>query len=303
MHELKKLIKEELHQYGKKKELCLSDVEPMCDLIEAYKQLTEICWMEEKEEKKKFFQMLGYNDMNDDLFDMQADGTFNFNYMSDGDIPFMGSHKFKNYNPPRVRPYRNMPERSDDVWGRQNYDSRMNRMDGMYDNSDMSGRYNDNRGRYVNMPEVYSGRTNGRMNDQPNYSGRYKGYDPSKKQGWKESSNMMDGDYDISDEEIQMWLKSMENEDGTKGAHWTKEQTTPLAKAHGVMMNEDVDETIWNLVMNIMYSDNCKTAKKYGVDKPDYYADLAKDWLQDEDGLQGREKVSAYYRNIVESAQ
>lgn len=276
MHELKKLIKDELHEYGKKKELCISDVEPICYLIKAYKGLMEIGMMQDGR----------------DMFSKMADGNINFSYMpGDGmsDYPeYPEQYKMKGYNPPRVRPYRNMPERSG-MWGRERYDDRMmNRMDGMYDDgmrrSGEMGRYNDNRGRYVNMPEVYS----------------RKGYDPSRSMNYKHSEME---DYEISDQEIQMWLKEMENEDGTRGAHWTKEQTTPLAKSHGVMLNEDVDDTIWNLVMNIMYSDNCKTAKKYGVDKPDYYADLAKDWLEDEDGLQGREKVSAYYENIVKAAE
>src|SRR5699024_7591482 len=203
-------------------------------------------------------------------------------------------YKMKNYNPPRVRPYRNMPERSG-MWGRGGYDNRMmNRMDDMYD--DGMYRYNANRQRYIDLPDVYTRRNP----DMTHSHMRNKGYDPSRSMSYKHSEME---DYEISDQEIQMWLKEMENEDGTRGAHWTKEQTTPLAKSHGVMLNEDVDETIWNLVMNIVYSDNCKTAKKYGVDKPDYYADLAKDWLEDEDGLQGREKVSAYYENIVKAAE
>lgn len=297
MHELKKLIKDELHEYGKKKELCISDVEPICYLIKAYKGIMEICDMEDKEDRKRIYKEMGYPDM-------QADGMINFSYMSgDGKsdyadyMDYPEQYRMKGYNPLRVRPYRNMPERSG-MWGQEDYGNRtMNRMDGMY--GEGMNRYNDNRGRYVNMPEVYSQGRSG-MNT-PSYS-RNKNYDPSRSMNHKHTeSDMMD--YEISDQEIQMWLKEMENEDGTRGAHWTKEQTTPLAKSHGVMLNEDVDETIWNLVMNIVYSDNCKTAKKYGVDKPDYYADLAKDWLEDEDGLQGREKVSAYYENIVKAAE
>lgn len=294
MHELKKLIKDELHEYGKKKELCISDVEPICYLIKAYKGIMEICDMEDKEDRKRIYKEMGYPDM-------QADGMINFSYMSgDGKSDYSDYmehpdyHKMKNYNPMRVKPYGNIPERRMDMWNRRDHDGQMNRMDGMYD--DGMYRYNANRERYIDLPEVYSRRNP----DMTHSHMRNKGYEPSYGMNYKESAME---DYEISEQEIQKWLKEMENEDGTRGAHWTKEQTTPLAKAHGVMLNEDVDETIWNLVMNIMYSDNCKTAKKYGVDKPDYYADLAKDWLEDEDGLQGREKVSAYYENIVKAAE
>lgn len=285
MHKLKKLIKDELHEYGEKKELNISDVEPICYLVKAYKELLKICEMEDEEEYEKLHRQMGYPDM-------QADGMINFSYMSGEEMP---EHKMKSYNPMRVNPYRNIPERGMDRWGRREHDSQMNRMDGRYDDRMMHyqdrGRYNDNRERYIDLPEVYS---------QRNPEIRTKGYEPSYGMNYKRSEME---DYEISEQEIQKWLKEMKNEDGTRGAHWTKEQTTPFAKSHGIVLNEDVDETIWNLVMNIMYSDNCKTAKKYGVDKPDYYADLAKDWLEDEDGLQGREKVSAYYENIVKDSE
>lgn len=37
------------------------------------------------------------------------------------------------------------------------------------------------------------------------------------------------------------------------------------------------------VAMNAMYSDYCKTAKEMGIDKPDLYARLARDFLMDED--------------------
>ena len=53
--------------------------------------------------------------------------------------------------------------------------------------------------------------------------------------------------------------------------------------------------------MNMMYSDYCKVAKKYGVDRPEYYADLAKAFLRDKD-FDGKpeEKLYIYYKAIVE---
>ena len=63
MHELKKLIKDELHEYGKKKELCICDVEPICYLIKAYKGINEIGDMEDKEYRKMIYNEMGYPDM------------------------------------------------------------------------------------------------------------------------------------------------------------------------------------------------------------------------------------------------
>jgi hypothetical protein len=47
-----------------------------------------------------------------------------------------------------------------------------------------------------------------------------------------------------------------------------------------------------------MASDYGKVAKKYGVDKADFYADLAKAWLDDKDAVPG--KAMIYYDCIVQ---
>ena len=52
--------------------------------------------------------------------------------------------------------------------------------------------------------------------------------------------------------------------------------------------------------MNMMYSDYCAVARKYGVDNADFYADMAKAFLFDPDGGAPAKKVEAYYRYIVE---
>ena len=51
-------------------------------------------------------------------------------------------------------------------------------------------------------------------------------------------------------------------------------------------------------VMNALYSDYCKVAKKYGVDKTDFWADLAKAFINDKDAKSG--KVKMYYECIAE---
>lgn len=55
------------------------------------------------------------------------------------------------------------------------------------------------------------------------------------------------------------------------------------------------------LAMNMVYSDYCKVAKKYGVDTPEFYADMAKAFLRDKD-FDGKpeEKLYLYYKSIVE---
>lgn len=48
--------------------------------------------------------------------------------------------------------------------------------------------------------------------------------------------------------------------------------------------------------INAMYSDHSETAKKYGMDKPDFYASLAKDFLMDKDA--GPHKLRKYMETI-----
>lgn len=89
------------------------------------------------------------------------------------------------------------------------------------------------------------------------------------------------------------WSKKMKNADGSTGAHWTKEQVKPYMQQVGYQ-GEEIE--FW-VIMNAMYSDYCKVAKKYGVDRPEYYAEIAKAWLDDKDAIP--DKAAAYYECIV----
>lgn len=89
------------------------------------------------------------------------------------------------------------------------------------------------------------------------------------------------------------WSKKMKNADGSTGAHWTKEQVKPYMNQVGYQG----DEIEFWIIMNAMYSDYCKVAKKYGVDRPEYYAEIAKAWLDDKDAVP--DKAAAYYECIV----
>lgn len=98
----------------------------------------------------------------------------------------------------------------------------------------------------------------------------------------------------LTEDSAKQWARSMKNEDGTKGAHWTMEQTTKIMKD----LKEDFDEIDFWLAMNATYSDLCKEFKKYNIDRPEAYADFAiAFWLCDEDAVE--DKLSAYYEFIT----
>ena len=90
------------------------------------------------------------------------------------------------------------------------------------------------------------------------------------------------------------WVESMENADGTHGAHWTMEQVAELAKAKKFTGN------IWELwiAMNAEWSDRCRANQKHGITSPDFYFDSAVAyWLEDKDAVE--DKLWAYYENVV----
>ena len=83
-------------------------------------------------------------------------------------------------------------------------------------------------------------------------------------------------------------LKNLENEDGSRGGHWTVDQTTAVAKSKGIVFTK-FNEYDFNYVMNMMYSDY------FGVVRDDVesYVQLALRFLNDKDAPEG--KAYRYY--------
>lgn len=92
----------------------------------------------------------------------------------------------------------------------------------------------------------------------------------------------------FSDWLLEKATKDMVNEDGTKGAHWSLEQTNNVARSNGIEF-DTFNEYDWNYVMNMMYSDY------YGAVSNDtnMYVKLAKKFLEDKDSKEG--KAFCYY--------
>lgn len=101
------------------------------------------------------------------------------------------------------------------------------------------------------------------------------------------------GDEELTKEDAMSWMYNMKNEDGSFGAHWDLEQTRPYMEPRGVTC----ELWKWAAVMNMMYSDYCKAARKNSVDRPEFYADLAAAFLEDKDAPE--DKAGRYYHNIA----
>ena len=93
---------------------------------------------------------------------------------------------------------------------------------------------------------------------------------------------------EFTDEDAQEWAKSM-----NPPARWTMEQTTAVMNAQGYHHKPC---EFW-VVMNMLFSDYGKTMVKHSMDKPEVWAALANDFLDDGDAVP--DKLGRYWRDIV----
>lgn len=87
----------------------------------------------------------------------------------------------------------------------------------------------------------------------------------------------------------------MRKENGSKGERWSLDEIKQYAGGFGVEGREKIVEFF--AVINAMYSDYCKVAKQHGVDNINFYADMAKAFMDVPDAKDG--KVKMYYECIA----
>ena len=91
---------------------------------------------------------------------------------------------------------------------------------------------------------------------------------------------------------------AMRNADGTTGPHWSMDQTSAIADGMGVQ-ETDIPRWAWGVTMNMMYSDYYHVAVEFGLNRPEFYAALAKAFLLDKDGPGPERKLMEYYEHVV----
>lgn len=94
--------------------------------------------------------------------------------------------------------------------------------------------------------------------------------------------------HEFTEEDAKEWAKHM-----NPPARWTMDQTTAVMHQNGY--NHKPCE-FW-VVMNMLFSDYGKTMIKNNMDKPEVWAALANDFLDDGDAV--KDKVGRYWRDIV----
>lgn len=103
-----------------------------------------------------------------------------------------------------------------------------------------------------------------------------------------------DDDDRLTREEAEAWVQSMEGDDGKRGGRWKFNEVQQYAGNYGIQP-EEVPEFF--AVLNALYTDYGKVARKYGVDRMDFWADMAKAFIRDKDAQPG--KVKLYYDCIA----
>lgn len=65
----------------------------------------------------------------------------------------------------------------------------------------------------------------------------------------------------FNEEHARKAVSKMENEDGTRGPHWSVEETTTLANQYGVSLGNRFNRYDWFVALNMVYSDYYKEKK------------------------------------------
>ena len=77
----------------------------------------------------------------------------------------------------------------------------------------------------------------------------------------------------------ESWVRRMQNSDGSSGAHWDYNQTEQVRQQKGYKC----EPVAFYATMNMMYSDYCQAARDIGCNTVDFYAAMAKAFLEDAD--------------------
>lgn len=99
----------------------------------------------------------------------------------------------------------------------------------------------------------------------------------------------------LDKETVTRWVEEMEDGEGVRGGKYTWHQAQQYAMNMGITGQQRLMEFYW--AMNAMYADYHQVAKKFGIDKQDFYACMAKAFIEDADAVDN--KVEEYVKHIV----
>ena len=98
----------------------------------------------------------------------------------------------------------------------------------------------------------------------------------------------------VDEQHARKWVKKMHNADGGSGGHFNEEKAEELRH----QFYPEGDKWEWFVAINMMHSDYAHVAKKMNADKDEFYACMAKAFLDDPDAGEG--KLMKYMKYIPE---
>lgn len=94
----------------------------------------------------------------------------------------------------------------------------------------------------------------------------------------------------FNEEYARKAVMKMENEDGTRGPHWSLEETTTLASQYGIALGSKFNRYDWFVALNMVYSDYYRVIMNItGSNNTKHYVEFAKAWLNDKDIDEGNQ--------------
>lgn len=112
------------------------------------------------------------------------------------------------------------------------------------------------------------------------------------------------GEMRLTKSDMKHWKHKLQNADGTRGEHYDMQQIMQVAEKLGIKFNE-FDEKEFCVTVNMMYSDYCKVLKKHVSPEKELIvcAEMAKAFLEDDDGPEASEKLALYYHCIANNEE
>lgn len=85
----------------------------------------------------------------------------------------------------------------------------------------------------------------------------------------------------FNEEYARKAVMKMENEDGTRGPHWSLEETTTLASQYGIALGSKFNRYDWFVALNMVYSDYYRVIMNItGSNNTKHYVEFAKALLE-----------------------
>lgn len=106
----------------------------------------------------------------------------------------------------------------------------------------------------------------------------------------------------FNEEHARKAVSKMENEDGTRGPHWSVEETTALASQYGINLGSRFNRYDWFVALNMVYSDYYKVIiSMTNSNSTKHFVELAKAWINDKDIDEGKMlKLALHYQQVYQ---